>query len=351
MRTNKLMIRKPEGGFRGAVVPAVLGLALAVSAAAGGCDNSAWTGSAGEAVYAETGAGGEAATAGTDALAFNSAATGSDSAAGKSVLVAVKFEVKNGGWGLLKSEGIVSSKDDSYLVYNHAAAANDFEIVIRKNVGENLVVRWKATDIWWKDTYLKAGISVYNNRRTYVIGLDYNGQGEIAASGLDNVSVSGKNAGDDFDKALKRAKGTQPEFPGFRKISVKFEVQNGGPGLGKSEGVASSADDSTSVVYDGNICANDFTITLDVPEEDEFINIGWKGTQGVADTFCYGKIKLDNNKQYIADIDYNGLNNVATKNLYDVIVELYVDSRYGSPIVARGGGRYDNMRWKAVHNK
>jgi len=59
-------------------------------------------------------------------------ATGADYSSGRKT-IRVKFEVKNGGDLLLGSEGIISTQDDTYLVRDHDAFANDFTITIPKS--------------------------------------------------------------------------------------------------------------------------------------------------------------------------------------------------------------------------
>jgi len=108
-----------------------------------------------------------------------------------------------------------------------------------------------------------------------------------------------------------------------KTIKVKFEVKNGGWGLWKSFGIVSTAADS-HLVYDRNLFANDYTITITAPENDPYLNIRWKGVEENLGkpryTYCKAKMKVESGT---ITLDYNGVGKVATKNLYDVSVTTY----------------------------
>jgi len=108
--------------------------------------------------------------------------------------------VKNGGWGLVWSEGIVSSEDDSILVYDMGQYANDYTITIKVTEKDKyLNVRWRGSD----NTFVKAKMLPCRE----MIVLDYNGKGKVATVMLYDVRVS---AGDrdgfyrDWDDAWRR---------------------------------------------------------------------------------------------------------------------------------------------------
>jgi len=105
---------------------------------------------------------------------------------------------------------------------------------------------------------------------------------------------------------------------GTKKIKVKFEVGNGGLGLYKSAGIVSTQDDSY-LVYDSNIFSWDFTITITVPANDEYLNIRWKGFEGLRlHTFVKAKMKAESGT---ITLKYNGYKKVVTNNLYDVRID------------------------------
>jgi len=146
---------------------------------------------------------------------------GTDSSGGKetevvdlsgSKTIDVKFEVENGGGGLWYSAGIVSTQDDTYLVYDSDCYASDFTITITVPASDQyLNIRWAAkeyeflTDNSKKMTFVtaKMPVSVAGN---YTIGLDYNGIGSVATSNLNDVHIvtnynmdSGANADQNAD--------------------------------------------------------------------------------------------------------------------------------------------------------
>jgi len=166
--------------------------ALAVFAAAGmvlaGCDNLAGSGSGkDEAAFAETTA--TESAGGTIA----GSATGTKT-------VKVKFEVKNGG----SNAGIVSTQDDSYLVYGRDIfnAGNDYTITITVPASdEYLNIRWKGLGAFLVDnTYLKAKMKAESG----TITLDYNGVGKVATKNLYDVYVT-TTYSQDWEDAEKRA--------------------------------------------------------------------------------------------------------------------------------------------------
>jgi len=169
-------------------------LALAVFAAAGmmaaGCDSLAGSGDDGEAVFAEAGA-----------LALNSAGEGQSNDTIAKKTIKVKFEVLNGGAGLWLNAGIVSTQDDSYLVFNKNSASKDFTITIAVPASdEYLNVRWWGNNFWlFSDTYLKAKMKPESG----TITVDYNGRGKAATKNLYDVSVTTKSG--DWRDALERA--------------------------------------------------------------------------------------------------------------------------------------------------
>jgi len=102
---------------------------------------------------------------------------------------------------------------------------------------------------------------------------------------------------------------------GSKTISVKFEVANGGAGLLCSDGIVSTQDDSY-LVYDGDIFANDFTITITVPADDEYLNIRWVGQEANYLTYIQGKLPVAGAGKYTIYIDYCGVGNIgSTRNI------------------------------------
>jgi len=102
--------------------------------------------------------------------------------------IKVKFNVKNGGSSLMRSDGIVSTQDDSYLVCDWDAFANDFDITITVPASdEYLNIRWKGLDFWGNGTYVKAKMKPESG----TITLDYNGKGKVATKNLYDVRVDG----------------------------------------------------------------------------------------------------------------------------------------------------------------
>jgi len=174
--------------------------ALAVFAAAGivteGCDSPAGAGAGDEAVSGVTSTPVHESAVGTIA--------GSAAAAKR---MKVKFNVKNGGYcGLLKSEGIVSTQDDNYLVYEKGVCAIDYTITITVPASdEYLNIRWRGFDFLRESTYVKAKMKAESG----TITLDYNGIGYVVTKNLYDVRLpcfsGGTERYEDWDNAKKNA--------------------------------------------------------------------------------------------------------------------------------------------------
>jgi len=323
MRTNNFIIRKLKDGFRGlaAVLPS-FSMALAVFAAAGmaaaGCDSLTGAGNGYDgAASAEAAASAPESTGGIMASSAQPRQTKT---------IKVKFEVLNGGWGGLKrTEGFVSTQDDRYLRYGEGFSSEDYTIkIIAPASDEYLNVYWmaheplalKATHVW-----IKAKMKPESGTITF----DYNGNDgegypEVVTKNLYDVELLWEKRYGDSQQprelwAYLKKRVADNEVKGTRTIKVKFEVLNGGYGLLNSYGIVSTQDDGY-LVYDHDTCANDFTITIPVPPEDEYLNIRWKGTDiWHCDTCVNAKMKAESGT---ITLDYNGHKKVATKNLYDV---------------------------------
>jgi len=86
--------------------------------------------------------------------------------------IKVKFEVKNGGNGLTKSEGMLISWDESKAAYNSAKFASDYTVTITVPAGDKyLLVCWKATEGFVDKFYLFAKMKA----ESCTITLDFNG--------------------------------------------------------------------------------------------------------------------------------------------------------------------------------
>jgi len=155
---------------------------FAVFAAAGmvpaGCDSPAGVGNG----YDETASAEESGSAGgTTALSASGTKT-----------IKVKFEVLNGGGGLFRNGGSVSTQDDSCLVKDGKAFSRDFTIKITVPASdEYLNVRWQGDDCWQPDTYVKAKMKA----KSGTITLDYNGPGKVATKNLYDVSITTESTG------------------------------------------------------------------------------------------------------------------------------------------------------------
>jgi len=256
--------------------------------------------------------------------------------------IRVKFEVLNGGYGLAETHGFVSTQDNTRIRWCSGEYAGDFDIEIIVPAGEKyLNIGWRGTDFFWKYTYLKGGIKLEDGKGTYPLVFDYNGLGKVAAKRLTDVFyVSTKDVNNNWKNASKIAANTDPD--GFRRITVKFDVRNGGWGLSKSEGIVSTQDDICYLEYDHDICANDFTITLPVPVGDEYLNVRWRGDDFILSDDTYVKAKMKAEDGTIT-IDYNGYGWVETKNLYDVQVAGDFDIYNNQSVIAAD--------WEAAKNR
>jgi len=124
----------------------------------------------------------------------------------------------------------------------------------------------------------------------------------------------------------------------FKTIKVKFEVQNGGGGLWGTEGIVSTQDD-TYLVRDSDEYANDFTISITVPASDQYLNIRWRASEyevsaantTKARTYVTAKMPVSGAGNYTIGLDYNGIGEVATTNLYDVQVGWNYNKDNGIP--------------------
>jgi len=240
--------------------------------------------------------------------------------------IKVKFRVLNGGWGLTKSEGIIGTPDDSHLVLGGGRCANDYTITIFAPADvEYLNVYWRGEELLAPRGFL---FCAKTKAESGTITVDYNGfhndNGNfrtIATENLYDVYQVNIDLWDGLkDHAFKEDK---EEFAGCHIIKVKFEVKNGGWGLVKSQGIVSTEDDGY-LVYGHDVCANDYTIELPVPDDNEFLNIRWKGREVAAgNTWLYARMKLKEARwwhNYTITLDYNGNGKVATKELSDVVV-------------------------------
>jgi len=318
VRTKNLLKGKPEGGFPGlAAVLLSFGLAFAVIAAsvmvAAGCDSLAGEGG-NEAVVAE-----ESVNAG-GATAFSAAAFRT---------IKIKFEVLNGGWGLSRSEGIVGTQDNSYLVHGDGICANDYTITLPVPASdEYLNIYWMGYEPFaTQETH--TWVRAKTKAESGTITIDYNEEGRNGHTGYTYPYVVTKNLYgvecldsrykgiSEWWNDLKKRVGSSM-FAGGRQVKIKFEVKNGGTGLWWSEGIVSWQDDSY-LEYAKASCANDFTITLPVPQDDEYLNIRWFGKAFAIDegTLVKAKVKAESGT---ITLDYNGTGKVAAKNLYDVQV-------------------------------
>jgi len=144
--------------------------ALAVIAAAGmvaaGCNSPA---------------GSENAVAEAAGLAPESAGAPLVAGAAGTKTIKVKFEVKNGGMGLMKTEGMLAARDWSRIVYDSGAFANDYTITITVPASDEYVrIFWKATEYIWFPFYLWADMKA----ESCTITLDYNGNYKVATKNL-----------------------------------------------------------------------------------------------------------------------------------------------------------------------
>jgi len=133
---------------------------------------------------------------------------------------------------------------------------------------------------------------------------------ETSPDGTDSTGAGGDDAAVTDDPAA------------VKKISVRFEVLNGGLGLWKTWGIAAAGDSDYSV-RSGARFANDFTITITVPAAVDYLNISFK-SQDVAGVKGYLDAALDikDAGKYTIGIDFNLKNldvpSFSTKNLRNV---------------------------------
>jgi len=338
MRTKNLLIRKPECGFlRLTAVLLSFGLAFA------GCD----TGMAGPDISA------------MNADADNSAVAGLNAVSSDTKKIGVKFLICNNGIALKGSAGIVSTADDTYLASGKEAFADDYYITIPVPRADSYVnIRWQGTDSLSRKFWLKGKMPVKKAGK-YVVSLDFSEEAETKAWDIDtqNLKEIYKYGPDsfvkhdwlptDWDDALLRsfdaarnapagaydtADRDDDEYagvsgnlaaarPGTKKIKVKFEVENGGYGLTYSEGIVSTQDDSY-LIHDWDFCANDYTITISVPENDKYLNIRWHCAEMFrGETYIKAKMKAESD---IVTMSYRNVGSVATetlgRSLYDAEV-------------------------------
>jgi len=171
-------------------VLSVLAVFAAAGMAAAGCDSPAGIGDGYDEVVS-----GEAS-----APALNSAGDGA------SKTIKVKFEVKNGGGGLVDNAGIVSTQDDSYLVYNEGSFSRDYTINITVPASdEYLNIRWLGNDFWYGAYCVRAKMKPESG----AITLDYNGPvSEVTTKNLYDVHYRTGNTNNyyvDWTYAKKRA--------------------------------------------------------------------------------------------------------------------------------------------------
>jgi len=111
----------------------------------------------------------------------------------------VKFNVKNGGKGLLYSEGILVSPDGSTAVKDSDFFANDFHITISFSYPaisfpDYLIVYWSGDDEISPDSgwplVLKAKMRLIRNIYKYEIILDFNGGTNVNTNNLYDVVVN-----------------------------------------------------------------------------------------------------------------------------------------------------------------
>jgi len=305
-----------EGKMKSVRILSVSVVIAAAGMVAAGCDINAGAGSS----YNEA----ESAQAPASGSAAGGTMAGSASA---TKAIKVKFEVMNGGHGLYWSEGIVATQDNSRLIYGSGVCSNDYTVTIIAPADDGYL------NIYWMcfeniRYYCRAKMKAESG----TIILDFNGWTnwdglKIATKNLYDVECFWDENHDGQEKAwwedLKKRAGSN-EFEGGRRIKVKFEVKNGGAGLLKSEGIVSTQDDISYLVYDHDVFANDFTITLPVPKDDEYLNVRWRGVDGFwGATYVRARMKAESGT---ITLDYNGVAmgpKVATKNLSDVAVGDY----------------------------
>jgi len=196
MRTNNLLKGKPESGFPG-LAAVLLSFGLALAAAGGmvlaGCDSPAGVGNGND----------EAVSGEASGIVLNSAGEGTTKKP-----IAVHFVPH----GISNSNGIVSTQDDSYLVYDGSPTPADFTIAIKVPADdEYLNIRWKGFSAFFStDIYLKAKMKAESD----FIRLDYKAPEniDVATKNLYDVHIESKRKGNeapelyyDWENAKKRA--------------------------------------------------------------------------------------------------------------------------------------------------
>jgi len=251
--------------------------------------------------------------------------------------ITVRFDVTDGGSGLNWSQGIVSTANDNYFVYNNALTDDNFNITIPVPERDNYVnIRWHCMDTLYRKFWVKGTMRVKQGNQ-YTVGLIFNddaGQGrwDFDTRNLGEVCKYGPDSSGaltwmpaDWDYAVKmsaarKKSGDDPDAaPVTDTVNLKFEVLNGGAGLMWSKAMISTQDDS-HVIWDGDTLANDFYMSITVPDTDEYINVRWLGGAFFNHETVF-KAKLDyRTANKILTINYNGYKKVTVKNLYDVRV-------------------------------
>jgi len=131
------------------------------------------------------------------------------------------------------------------------------------------------------------------------------GNGDEGASGVTSAPVHSAGGAAERDAAA------------VKKIQVRFKVN---AGLCKNGGIVSTQDDSYLVYYPELIGSSHFTIPVNVPASDEYLNIRWRCADWLKkdDTFVKAKMKAEGGT---VTLNYKGAGKVDAKNLYDVQVD------------------------------
>jgi len=109
--------------------------------------------------------------------------------------VHIKVEVLNGGSGLTGSVTMISTQDDSLVIYDKADFASDYWMSIEvPDSDQYLNVLW-ACNAGFVNTILKAKLAWRNSAGTLTITIDYNGYGKAATKNLYSVEVGGESSG------------------------------------------------------------------------------------------------------------------------------------------------------------
>jgi len=114
------------------------------------------------------------------------------------------------------------------------------------------------------------------------------------------------NSTEDFKSSLSTA---STYGSAVKTLEIKFKVGNGGAGLKNSKGIVSTQSDGY-LVRDGDSTSKDFTITITVPAEDQYVNIRWYcNTMIENDLYLVAKKYVEGNGKYVIELDYNGNSN------------------------------------------